>query len=55
MNEKQKKVVRALEQFFENFRKKQMADANRAPGNRKPKQSNRRLENGINSRATTEI
>jgi hypothetical protein len=41
MNEKQKKVVRALEQFFENFRKKHgltgAAVAKRAAGNKTKK------------------
>lgn len=49
MNEKQKKVVRALEQFFENFRKKHgltgAAVAKIAAENKKPKQSIGDLKN----------
>lgn len=37
MNEKQKRVVRAMEKFFENFRKKQVAVAKRAAGNKTKK------------------
>lgn len=56
MNESQKRVVKAMQQFFENFRKKQVADAGKkAPGNRKHQTEYRRLKNGINRRATTEI
>ena len=36
MNESQKRVVKAMQQFFENFRKKQVDVAKGAAGNPKP-------------------
>ena len=58
MNESQKRVVKAMQKFFENFRKKHCgADAGNSGGGKQenPQKSNRRLKNGINTRATTEI